>query len=250
MPEWLAPALGQPGLVWLLAAAAVAGLVRGFTGFGTAMVYLPVAGQFLGPFEALTTLVIMDMIGPLPNVPRALHDGHPRDVLRLATGMLVALPLGVWVLTLASPEMFRYGVSVIALVLLVLLVSGVRYTGRLSRRLIYGTGGLGGFLAGVAGLPGPPVIMFYMAAPHPPRVIRANTLLYLVLSDLVMLAVLALFGRLVPQALGLGLLVTLPYLAGNVLGARLFRPRAERLYRLVAYVIIAVSALQGLPLFD
>jgi len=55
---------------WLLvAAAAVAGLVRGFSGFGTAMVYLPVAGQILSPFEALTTLLIMDLVGPLPNIP-------------------------------------------------------------------------------------------------------------------------------------------------------------------------------------
>ena len=68
MPEALAAALATPGLPWLAAAVFVAGMVRGFAGFGTAMVYLPVAGQILSPFEALTTLVVMDMIGPLPHI--------------------------------------------------------------------------------------------------------------------------------------------------------------------------------------
>jgi len=76
----------------LVAAATVAGLVRGFSGFGTAMVYLPVAGQILTPFEALTTLLIMDLIGALPNIPQAFRTGHPADIMRLSLGALLTLP--------------------------------------------------------------------------------------------------------------------------------------------------------------
>ncbi len=249
MPDALAAALAVPGLGWLAAAVFVAGLVRGFAGFGTAMVYLPVAGQFLSPFEALTTLVVMDMIGPLPNMPRALRDGHPRDLLRLMAGLVLALPLGVFVLSLVAPEVFRYGVSLAALILLALLVGGWRWRGALKGWMITLTGGLGGFLAGAVGLPGPPVIMLYMAAPHPARVIRANITVYLLLADAVMIAVLRAFGHLVVGALVLGAVLALPYLAGNVAGALLFRPEAERSYRIVAYAIIAASALSGLPLW-
>ncbi len=44
--------IASEGFWMLVAVATVAGLVRGFSGFGTAMVYLPVAGQILTPFEA------------------------------------------------------------------------------------------------------------------------------------------------------------------------------------------------------
>jgi uncharacterized membrane protein YfcA len=250
MPGALAEVFASPGFVWLVAAVFIAGLVRGFSGFGTGMVYLPVASQFLTPFEALTTLIVMDMVGPWPNVPRAIREGHPRDVLRLATGVLLFLPPGVWVLGKIAPEIFRYGVSFMSLVLLVLLVAGFRYRGVLRSWMIYATGGLGGFLAGSVGLPGPPVIMLYMASPHPARVIRANTMIYLMLCDVMMLGVLWLSGYLVNTAVIAGLVLSLPYLAGNVAGGRLFRPDRERVYRMVAYAVIAVSALQGLPLFD
>ena len=250
MPDWLAGPLATGGLGWLIGVALVAGMVRGFAGFGTAMIFLPVAAQFLSPFEALTVLVVKDLIGPLPNLPRAWRDGHRADLLWLSAGMVVGVPLGLWALSMVAPEVFRYGVSLIALTLLLLLVGGVRYNGPMSPPLVFGTGGLGGLLAGAAGLPGPPVILLYMAAPHAPQVIRANTMMYLSLSNVVMIAMLAAFGQLVFGAIVLGLVLTVPYLAGNMIGAAIFRPSAERAYRIAAYCIIAVSALHGLPLFD
>ena len=93
-------------LAWLAVAAFTAGLVRGFTGFGTAMIYLPVAGQILSPFGALTTLVLMDLVAPWPNVPRAIRDGQPADVARLGTGLVLAMPLGLLILTRVPPEAF------------------------------------------------------------------------------------------------------------------------------------------------
>lgn len=250
MPEALAAVLAVPGLGWILTAAFVAGLVRGFAGFGTAMIFLPVAGQILSPFEALTVMVVMDVIGPLPNVPRALREGNPLDVMRLTGALIIGVPIGVSVLAMVDPDVFRYGVSIVALILLSMLIGGVRYTGTVSKPMIYSAGGFGGVLAGCVGLPGPPVIMLYMASRQLPQVIRANTMLYLLAAETVMLSVLALFGHLVWAALGIGLLATVPYLLANVIGAAIFRPEMERVYRVVAYMIIAISALSGLPVFD
>ena len=52
------------GFYKILTAAFVAGVVHGFSGFGSAMVFLPVAGQFLLPIFALTALTVMDASGP------------------------------------------------------------------------------------------------------------------------------------------------------------------------------------------
>jgi hypothetical protein len=44
-------------------------------------------------------------------------------------------------------------------------------------------------------------------------------------------------------------MVGIPNLIANVIGARLFDPQAERVFRNVAYVVIASSAIIGLPLW-
>ena len=248
--DLLADALATEGL-WLLGLGAVlAGLVRGFTGFGTAMVYLPFAGQVLPPVWVLVTLLVIDLIGPLPEVPRAIREGHPRDVLRLGAGALIGVPLGVSVLLALEPDIFRTAVSLLTLVLLAALISGLRYHGAVGKPMIFGIGGLAGFLGGAVGLPGPPVILLYMARPLPVQVIRASTLLFLVVADLLMIGVFATRGLLATQPVLLGLLLVLPYLLAIRVGAKIFDPRHATIYRWLAYAIIAGSALSGLPVWD
>ena len=237
-------------LTFLVGAAFLAALVRGFSGFGSGLVYLPLAAQVLTPFEALTTIVIFDLIGPLPIVRRAGRECEKTDLLRLMSGLVVALPIGLFILTLVPPEAFRFAISFVAIFLLVSLVSGFRYRGTLTPQLIYGTGAMSGFLQGVAGLPGPPVILLYMASTRPVQVIRANTFIFLFATDVILLPALALFDKLNASAIALGILLIVPNLLGGLIGARLFRPDYERVYRSIAYTIIAASAISGLPILE
>ncbi|MEQ6247638.1 TSUP family transporter [Sulfitobacter sp. HNIBRBA3233] len=250
MPDALASALGTPGLGWLVFVSLVAGLVRGFAGFGSGLVLLPAAAALLGPVAGITAMTIADLAGPVPILRRALRDAHLRDLGRLLLATAVALPLGVALLLLVDPAVFRYALSTVALLTLGLLIGGLRYTGALTPPLVYGTGGMAGLLGGAVGVPGPPIITLYLASVQPARVTRATILLYLFAYDLMLLGVYAANGRLLAEALVIGALLAVPNITGNLIGAALFRQSLERLYRIAAYAIIAVSALSALPLWD
>ncbi|MFZ5963959.1 sulfite exporter TauE/SafE family protein [Thalassococcus sp. BH17M4-6] len=241
--------LAPTNISLLVAAAFVAACVRGFSGFGSGLIYLPVAAQILTPFQALTTIVIFDLLGPLPILRRGWRDCDRQDLRRLLTGLVVGLPIGLTILTVVAPEVFRYAVSLVALFMVVCLMLGLRYRGTLASPLIYGTGGLSGLLQGVAGIPGPPVILLYMASMRPAVAVRATMLLFLFATDIVLLPMLALFGRLDLSAVLLGALLILPTMAGSLAGAWLFRPEYERAYRGIAYAIITASALSALPIW-
>lgn len=249
MPEILAQAFAYDGLIWLVLAVLVAGIVRGFSGFGSAMIIMPVASSVLSPVEAVIFLAAAEVLGPLPNLPGALRDGSRRDVGLLLAGALLALPFGLWYLSYVDPDIFGWMISFIVLVLLVFMVTGWRYRGAMSAKLIFGTGSLGGILTGLAGIPGPPMIMLYMASTLPIATIRANSQLYLLGIDVMLFLLLLLSGLMVWKAALLGLLIGVPYLLANAVGARLFNPQAEGTFRLVAYAIIACSAILGLPLW-
>ncbi|UWR32365.1 sulfite exporter TauE/SafE family protein [Sulfitobacter sp. W027] len=250
MPDLLAQVMATPGVAWLALAVIVAGLVRGFAGFGSAMIIMPVAASVLSPVEAILFMTAAELIGPLPNLPVALREGAPREVGRLLLGVLIGMPLGLWGLSLMSPEGFGWIVSGVVLGLLVLLLAGWRYHGPLGAKLVTATGALGGFMTGFAGIAGPPVILLYMASRRPAAVIRANFLLYLLGIDLMLFAMLAATCQVVWGVLVLGLLAAVPNLIANIIGARLFDPSGERLFRAVAYIVIAASAILGLPLWN
>ncbi len=116
--------------------------------------------------------------------------------------------------------------------------------------MITGVGTFGGFLGGVAGIPGPPVIMIYMASARAVSVIRANFLLYLLGFDVMMLAWFLVFGLLDAAAVAVALVLVPVYMLANVTGARLFDPERESVFRAVAYSVIAASALMGLPIWE
>lgn len=249
MPDLLSSALATEGLIWLVAAVFVAGLVRGFAGFGSAMIIMPVASSVLSPVEAVIFLICTELVGPLPNAPAAWRDGAPREVGLLMVGAMIALPFGVWALTSMDATVFGWVVSLSVATLLILTVSGWRLKGQLTPRSTVFAGGLGGFMTGFAGVPGPPVIMLYMASTLPITVIRANFLLYLVAIDLVLFPLLWALGLMNWSIAFLGLLVGVPNLIANMIGTRLFNLSAERLFRNVAYIVIAASAIIGLPLW-
>lgn len=250
MLETLEGVFQTAGLIWLGLGVVAAGLVRGFAGFGSGMIIMPVASAVLSPVAAVTFMMMAELLGPLPNLPAAWRDGSPRDVGRLMLGALVTVPIGIFCLSLMDADFFGWVVSISVAILLVLLMTGWRYQGTLTSKLTILTGGLGGFMGGFAGVPGPPVIMLYMASRLPITVIRANFLLYLLAIDLVMIVVFFALDLFVWKIAVLGLMAGIPNVIANMIGARLFNPNAEVIFRRVAYLVIATSAILGLPIWN
>ena len=66
MPEILA----EPAMWEAIAGALIAGLVRGFSGFGAGLIYIPVAAAAFDPRMAAGTLFVIDTIIIIPLVIR------------------------------------------------------------------------------------------------------------------------------------------------------------------------------------
>lgn len=250
MPEALGSALAVPGLVWLVLAILAGGLVRGFTGFGTALIVMPVAARAIPPAEAIVVLTFSGILTWVAIVPRAWGQADRAEVGVLAAGAILAAPLGVAALAVLDPIPVRWVVSVAATLTLLALVSGWRFRGRLAWPGLSGIGASAGALGGLTGLTGPPVVLFYLAGPGQAVQVRANTILFLALLDIGIVVNLLLQDLITARALALSVLLAVPYLATLLIGQRLFQPRNERFYRGIAYAIIAIAILSGLPLFD
>ena len=79
MPDWLAPVLAVPGLGWMVFTIAAAGVVRGFTGFGTALIFVPVAGQFLPPADVILLITLTGVGSTVALLPRAWKDADKAE---------------------------------------------------------------------------------------------------------------------------------------------------------------------------
>ncbi len=242
--------MGLDGFWWLFATIAVAGIVRGFTGFGTALIFVPVAGLFLPTADIIVLITLTGIASTTALLPRAWRQGNRPEALILLVAALPTVPVGIWVMGWLDGDIVRWIVAVVAGVTLVSVMTGLRYDGRIGWAGLLGIGALAGLVGGMTGLTGPVVIIAYLASRHDAQEVRANTILFLAGLDMVIFANLVFGGQVTWALVGAAAALAVPYFATTLLGQSLFDPRFERVYRSAAYGVIALAVLTGLPLWE
>lgn len=249
MPEGLAAALAEPGLTWVVGASLLAGLVYGFAGFGSALIFMPLATMVLPPAVAVAAFSLSALASLFTVVPGAWRVADKRTVALMIGACLLFTPLGVALLRVAPEPWLRGLVCGLTLLTLAALVAGWKIPGGGGWRLRAGVGALAGLSGGSTGLNGPPVILFNLGAGQPVAVTRGNLAVFLTLTSLSFLPQLWVQGMLPPRAIWLGLVLLAPYAIGTALGTALFAPERARLYKSLAYVLIGAAGLAGLPIW-
>lgn len=240
----------SPGHAIAALAAFAAGIVRGFSGFGTAMIYTPAAAAALSPVFAICSLVVMDTLPSLPLLIKAVRDTQWRTILTLIATATLTVPVGAYVLKVLDPIVLRWFICGLIFVVVAVLWSGWRMTRPPRRHETMGIGALSGFLAGSAALAGPPVILFYLSGQADAKAVRANMIVFLAAMTVVTITALTLNGLFTLNAALWGVTLMIPYGVGLLIGVRFFGKTSEETFRQVAFVVILFSAVASLPIFD
>ncbi|WP_281856133.1 sulfite exporter TauE/SafE family protein [Litoreibacter halocynthiae] len=250
MLDFLAPALAQPGLGWVTCITVIAGIVYGFAGFGAALIFMPVATIFWVPELAVASFSVSALASLVTLVPRAWPQMDRSSVLTMIAFSVLGAPIGIYLLRTSDVTHIRWAVLVVAAITLAALMSGWRQKLSSLRSTQAGIGVATGFIGGATGLLGPVMLLFQLSGSEPVARVRANSLVFLTISSLLLLPSMALQGILTTEAIILGVILLIPYGIGAKLGQAIFIPRFEVFYRNIAYAIIAAAILMGLPLWD
>lgn len=245
-----AGAPGGPALVVLLVAGFIAAMARGFSGFGAAMIFFPVASATVGPRTATAVFLLTDFVLAAGMLPRALRTGNRPEVGWMSLGALVGVPLGTMILAMSDPEKLRWVVAGIIVALLGFLMTGWRYEAQPKRRLTVALGAVSGVLSGIAQLAGPVVVAYWMGSRASISVVRANLILFFTVTAILSIASYLLGGLITWGTAVLSLGLAPVYALGLWLGARLSGLASDLVFRRICLALIAGSAVLGLPVLD
>jgi uncharacterized membrane protein YfcA len=223
--------------------ACIAGMVRGFAGFGAAMVMTPIFSALYGPAVGVALCLMLEIAVALPVVPGVLGLVDWRRIGLMLVAAAVGVPLGNLVLTWAEPEPMRWAISAIVLGAVVLLASGWRYKGKPRPATTLAAGVSSGFLNGLAGMAGPPIAFYYLAGQENAAHVRANLTTYFVFVDLVAIATFASRSLIDWNTAVLALFLAPAVMLGGVLGAKLFPLASEIFYRRLALALLVGVAI-------
>ncbi len=242
-------ALATPGLIWVMAISVLAALVYGFAGFGSALIFMPLATIFLPPPLAIAAFSLSALASLFTVFPGAWKDADRKQTLMMVGMSLIFMPVGIYLLRIAPEVTIRTAVCVVTLITLAALLAGWKVPLRGGRKLQLGVGALAGITGGSTGLNGPPIILFNLGTDQPVAVTRGNLACFLTLNSLFMMPMMWVQGLVDARAFWLGVILLGPYALGGLIGVRLFRPEAASLYKAAAYILIGAAGIMGLPVW-
>jgi uncharacterized membrane protein YfcA len=242
--------VADPRFIAAAAISVLAGAVRGFSGFGSALIYVPLMSAVYDPLTAAGTFLLIDFATGLAVVPTVWRQTNWRDVVPLAAAAAFAAQFGTLVLKYTDPTVLRWGIVAVVLTLLVVLMSGWRYHGRPILPVTLAVGLLAGALGGAVQITGPPVIVYWLGSASAPMVVRANLSSFFALVSSVVLVTYIARGLLSAGVVALAILIGPLQILSLQAGTRLFHLASAKTYRRVAYVIVATAALVSMPLVD
>jgi uncharacterized protein len=240
----------EPQFLLLLGVIAIAGVARGMSGFGTGMIVAPVAGAIYGPQWALVIIVIIDALPTIPVTLPALKYASWHEVVPVTIGALLFFPAGIAILKAGDPIVLRWLISAAILACVAILWSGWRYRGPRNAAVSAGAGGVAGMLSGIAQIPGPPVIAYWMASGAPALIVRANLLSFFFLGEFISFGNLWVADMFERGPVTIGIAAAPGYFVGLLIGWRLFGLASDRTYKLVTFGLVIAAAVLALPVWD
>lgn len=226
-----------------------AALLRGFTGFGFALATVPLLGMFMPPSQSVPIAICLQFMGSLLDFPRARQDGHWPSLRWLIVGAAAGSPLGALALSVMPASVARILVSAITIAAVIVLNGGARMAQTQSRTMTMLVGLICGLFNGLAAMPGPPVVIYYMSGSFGRVAARASLMVFFLATSIAALISTTLVGLLDERALILSLLALPIMVAGTWIGEQAFRRGSDTLHRQVSIgslgLIAIGSAIKG-----
>ncbi len=224
-----------------------AAFFRGLTGFGYAILAVPLVSLVAPPVTAVVMAILMQLvIGPFGIRPAVKVINIPM-VAKIAALSCLFTPAGLWMLDIVSTDIARLVITAIAIgSFLAFMMKRPPQLNEAPLHILL-VGGMSGLLNGFAAMPGPPVILHFVRKGVPPIVARGS-MITIFFAAATMATVIAFWrGMIDGQVLILSALACPLMIGGNHLGAKFFGSVSEPIWR--GFVILLLGVAAGFALF-
>lgn len=236
---------GTTAILAALLAAFGSAFVRGLTGFGMAILLVPILALALSPVDAVLLTNFLSVFIGFSEIRRLLR-GAERSAWVIIALVAVTTPVGLYALSITTPAIARVVIAFIALSAFVAILLPRRGALDHHPATTGGVGVLSGLMTGYAGMPGPPVVPYYVGRDIPRETAKASMLLIFTCASTTGLASGAAIGVLGWTLALLAMLLFPAVLLGNWLGNKASGTIEDRTWRICVGVVLGSAAAAAL----
>lgn len=236
-------ALWQVGIA--LVATLASAYVRGLAGFGLAILLVPVLALALKPVEAVLIANMLGLMIGLTEI-RWLISQAEKSAWHIAGVVVLTTAPGMALLAITPTPVARLLIALVALSAFVAVLIPPREPETPGRIHTLLTGAASGVLTGFAGMPGPPVVPYYVGRAIPREVAKASMVLVFTIASTTGIASGLALGTMHWRLLLLALALFPVVLIGNALGRRALGKISDRAWRIFAATVLGATSFAAL----
>ncbi len=227
----------------IVGAVFVGGLIRGFSGFGSALLIIPAFALVYSPREAVAMENIVEIPATLILLRGVARDAQRTVVGPMVLSLLITVPIGGLALVFVDDAIMKIAISIAVLLMVAILAMQRKVKAVISRRAAMAAALFSGLIQGSTGVGGPPAVVTLLALGENSVVSRANVIAFMFGMQVMSLVVCVAYGLITREVVVIGLLLSPILLLSVYVGIAGFRRFGDLWLRPVALAMVAITAL-------
>lgn len=221
----------------------VASVVRGFTGFGLALVAVPLI-QFIIPVtDTAVFIAIINLIFSLLYYRRSRELVREQPLGRMALFTGIGVAAGTLVLKYLNPAYIQLGWGLLIIIIVLALARGFSFMISSDASAMTLSGLLGGLLAGATGITGPPVAVILSSMKTPKEKFNAVISVFILFAVSYALLFYLVSGLIRPETAMLALCSVPALIAGLRTGDILVSRISQKTFTNVIYIVLIIMGI-------
>lgn len=220
---------------------ALASFVRGLTGFGFAIVAMPLLALVYPPAIAVPVATLLQIPSGLPVVIRDWADTDFRAATTAWLGGMPALIPGIYLVGAAPADVMRLIVGGMVVFSTIALALGTKLNRDPKSLELVGAGALSGLMQGAVAMAGPPIILLILSSTWTAARCRATLSFVFLLLGSASLVFGTIHGIVTKESLLIALVTVPGLLLGQWVGSYLFVRIDGARYRNISVISVAIT---------
>jgi len=224
------------------------GLLRGFIGFGSGLLMVPILSYFYSPIFAMVFNIVIEIPATIYLTFVGAKKCNFKEISPMMFTMMLTIPFGTVFLVSIDEQVIKILMSILLIFFVILIAIGWRIKATITRYVLVLGGIISGLMQGATGMGGPPYVTVLLSKNDSDEVARANILV--ITSGLVISAIISLyyFGLFTKNIFLTGIVTAPIYVFSTYLGSKFFNYSGNKYFRnssLIALGIVGIATLIG-----
>ena len=223
-----------------------AGFIRGFLGFASGLITIPILSLLYSPIFAMVFNIVLEIPATIYLTYVGAKTCKFKEISPMFFCMMVAIPVGTIFLISINEQLIRIIMSILVIFFVILIASGWRLKKTITKYVLMITGVISGLIQGIAGMGGPPFATVLLSKGDGNNITRGNILIMSTGTVISAIFSMLYFNLFTKEIFLTGLFTSPLYILVSYVGSQFYDLSGNKYYRNVSLSILCLIGITTL----